>query len=136
MRRILILALFAVPMVACSSAPVADEPVETTPVDADESVSNTDNTETPATSEAAGPPCEQEIALTCPEGQIDGCLKTDPANGATSVTTVHVCIQDLEWASYQTPCSQEIAQECGEGMTDACLLTPAPADVHVCVATP
>ncbi len=33
-----------------------------------------------------GPPCEQEIAMVCPEGQIDGCLRT-PA-----VSARHVCV--------------------------------------------
>ncbi|MDX2093899.1 MAG: hypothetical protein SFX73_39055 [Kofleriaceae bacterium] len=33
-----------------------------------------------------GTPCSQEIALECPEGQIDGCLKT-PAEGTT-----HACV--------------------------------------------
>lgn len=34
----------------------------------------------------AGTPCEQEIALVCPDGQIDGCLKT-PQEGTT-----HACV--------------------------------------------
>lgn len=33
-----------------------------------------------------GQPCTQEIAMVCPEDQIDGCLKT-PAEG-----TVHACV--------------------------------------------
>lgn len=33
-----------------------------------------------------GQPCTQEIALECPEGQIDGCLK-QPAEGDT-----HTCV--------------------------------------------
>ena len=33
-----------------------------------------------------GVPCEKEIALVCPDGQIDGCLKT-PAEGTT-----HACV--------------------------------------------
>jgi hypothetical protein len=36
--------------------------------------------------EVAGPPCTQEIAKQCPEGQIDACLRT-PA-----VATNHLCI--------------------------------------------
>ncbi len=35
---------------------------------------------------AAGVPCEQEIALECPAGQTDGCLKS-PAEGTT-----HACV--------------------------------------------
>lgn len=49
-------------------------------------VTNTDPA--PATEPAAGDgvPCSQEIALECPEGQIDGCLKTPP-EGET-----HACV--------------------------------------------
>lgn len=35
---------------------------------------------------ADGVACEKEIALVCPDGQIDGCLKT-PAEGTT-----HACV--------------------------------------------
>ena len=34
----------------------------------------------------AGPPCTQELALQCPEGQIDGCLQK-PAVAAN-----HICV--------------------------------------------
>jgi hypothetical protein len=33
-----------------------------------------------------GPPCEQEIAIVCPEGQVDACLQT-PRPAAN-----HICI--------------------------------------------
>ncbi|HSJ99922.1 MAG TPA: hypothetical protein VK932_01730 [Kofleriaceae bacterium] len=33
-----------------------------------------------------GPSCELEIAMVCPEGQIDGCLRTPP------VSARHVCV--------------------------------------------
>ncbi|HEY5949802.1 MAG TPA: hypothetical protein VIV40_30110 [Kofleriaceae bacterium] len=47
----------------------------------------TDTTKTDATKTAGdGQPCTQEIALECPEGQIDGCLK-QPAEGDT-----HKCV--------------------------------------------
>lgn len=49
----------------------------------------TSNTEPgSATTEPTGDgvPCTQEVALECPEGQIDGCLKT-PAEGTT-----HTCV--------------------------------------------
>ena len=55
---------------------------------ADAPVSNTDpsaGSAAPATT-GEGTPCEQEIALECPDGQIDGCLKT-PAEGTT-----HACV--------------------------------------------
>lgn len=54
-------------------------------VDPSTPTSNTD----PATKTApAGDavPCTQEVALQCPDGQIDGCLKT-PADGTT-----HACV--------------------------------------------
>lgn len=35
---------------------------------------------------ANGVACDKEIAMQCPEGQIDGCLKT-PAEGTT-----HACV--------------------------------------------
>ena len=34
----------------------------------------------------AGPACELELALVCPEGQIDGCLRSPP------VSRNHVCV--------------------------------------------
>jgi len=34
----------------------------------------------------AGPPCEQELALACPAGQIDACLRTPRA------AALHICI--------------------------------------------
>ena len=46
--------------------------------------SNAEPTTAPTTDN--GQPCSQEIALECPEGQIDGCLKT-PAEGTT-----HACV--------------------------------------------
>ncbi|MBA3397907.1 MAG: hypothetical protein H0T89_35110 [Deltaproteobacteria bacterium] len=51
--------------------------------------STTTTTTTTTTAPAAeGVPCEQEIALECPTGQIDGCLKT-PAEGTT-----HTCVPE------------------------------------------
>lgn len=34
----------------------------------------------------AGPPCAQELALKCPEGQVDACLRNPP------LATSHVCV--------------------------------------------
>ncbi len=34
----------------------------------------------------AGPPCAQEIALTCPPGQVDACLHNPPQ------ATTHLCV--------------------------------------------
>ena len=57
----------------------------TTPASPDTSTSNTDGT-TGAASTGDGQPCSQEVALQCPEGQVDACLKTPPA-GET-----HTCV--------------------------------------------
>lgn len=49
-------------------------------------VSNTDPNQPAPTPTGDGTPCEQEIALQCPDGQIDACLKT-PREG-----DVHKCV--------------------------------------------
>ncbi len=60
---------------------------QTTNPDPNTSVSNTDATGAgSATTTGEGQPCEQEIAMVCPDGQIDGCLK-QPAEGTT-----HACV--------------------------------------------
>jgi hypothetical protein len=46
----------------------------------------TDTTKKDTTTTTDGTPCTQEIALQCPDGQIDACLKT-PAEGDT-----HKCV--------------------------------------------
>jgi hypothetical protein len=57
---------------------------ETTTTNKDQT---TDTTKTDATKTAGdGQPCTQEIAMVCPDGEIDGCLKT-PAEGDT-----HKCV--------------------------------------------
>ena len=61
------------------------KPAETTAPNKDQSTSNTDTTQTTQTT-GEGTPCAQEIALVCPDGQTDGCLKT-PAEGDT-----HKCV--------------------------------------------
>ena len=60
------------------------KPAETTTTNKDQTTTNKDNTTTQTTTD--GQPCAQEIALQCPDGQIDGCLKT-PAEGDT-----HKCV--------------------------------------------
>jgi len=77
--------------------------------------------------------CDQEIALVCDEGMIDGCEVTD--EGGTRLTLAHICVQASE-SSSQAPCEQEIARVCDDGFIDACLLTPAAASSHVCVLQP
>ena len=61
------------------------KPAETTTTNKDQTTTNTDTTQTTQTT-GDGTPCAQEIALQCPDGQIDGCLKT-PAEGDT-----HKCV--------------------------------------------
>ena len=69
--------------------------------------------------------CDQELALECAEGMVDGC--------SASLTAIHICMPAEEQASQ--PCEQEIARECGEGLTDACLMDPPAAATHVCVSS-
>lgn len=59
----------------------------------DTTTSNTDTTTTTTTDGSGagsatgeGLPCEKEVAMVCPDGQIDGCLK-QPAEGTT-----HACV--------------------------------------------
>jgi hypothetical protein len=59
---------------------------ETTTTTKDTTTDNTTQTDTTTQTTGDGQPCTQEIALECPEGQIDGCLKT-PAEGDT-----HKCV--------------------------------------------
>ncbi len=75
-------------------------------------------------------PCDQEIALECPDGMSDGCSRQ--ADDGVPLTAYHVCVPAEEQAAQQ-PCEQEIARECGEGLTDACLLDPPAASTHLCV---
>lgn len=60
---------------------------ETTPTGngSDTTTTNTEGSGS-ATATGEGTPCEQEVALVCPDGQIDGCLK-QPAEG-----TAHACV--------------------------------------------
>jgi PBP1b-binding outer membrane lipoprotein LpoB len=60
---------------------------EDTTTTKDTTTTNKDATNTDATKVTAdGQPCTQEVALECPDGQIDGCLK-QPAEGDT-----HKCV--------------------------------------------
>jgi len=68
--------------------------------------------------------CENEVALECGEGMVDGC--------GSQLTSVHICMPAEEQASQ--PCEQEIARECAEGLVDACLMDPPAAATHVCVS--
>ena len=77
MKRIILIAAL---VVACSKS----KKPETTPTDPNTPTSNAGAT--PTTPTGAGTPCAQEIALVCPDGQIDGCMKT-PAEGTT-----HACV--------------------------------------------
>ena len=74
----------AMAMAACGGGNKKPETTTTT-TDPNTSTSNTDGTAA-ATGTGDGTPCAQEIALVCPDGQIDGCLKT-PVEGDT-----HKCV--------------------------------------------
>ncbi len=108
---------FAAALLGCSrSAPDVKEPTPTPDPDQ------------PPVQGAA--PCEQEIALECPDGMSDGCSRQ--SDDGAPLTAYHVCVPAEEQAAQQ-PCEQEIARECGEGLTDACLLDPPAASSHLCV---
>ena len=59
---------------------------DATTTDPNTSTSNTDPNAGSATPTGDGQPCAQEIAMECPEGQIDACLKSPP-EGDT-----HTCV--------------------------------------------
>jgi hypothetical protein len=73
--------------------------------------------------------CDREVALQCPDGMSDGCLRQG-ADGV-ALTAYHVCMPADEQASQ--PCAQEIARQCPDGLVDACLVDPPAASTHVCV---
>ena len=50
----------------------------TTTTDPDTSTSNTDPNAGSAAPTGEGQPCSQEIAMVCPDDQIDACLKSPP----------------------------------------------------------
>ncbi len=74
MKKFLVISLF---LVACGGSKKSS-------TDPNTSVSSGSGTATTPTGD--GTPCAQEIALVCPDGQIDGCLKT-PQEGMT-----HACV--------------------------------------------
>jgi hypothetical protein len=78
MKKILAIAVF---LVACGGGP---KKPETTTTDPNTSTSSGSGAATTPTGE--GVECAKEIALVCPDGQIDGCLKT-PQEGTT-----HACV--------------------------------------------
>ena len=59
---------------------------ETTATDPNTSTSNSGTSGGAGSGSGEGTPCEMEIALVCPDGQIDGCLKT-PREGDK-----HACV--------------------------------------------
>ena len=77
MKKLLLVAV----LVACGGGKKAEK--TTAP---DTSTSNTDPNANAGAGSGGGTPCAQEIALVCPDGQIDGCLKT-PQEGTT-----HACV--------------------------------------------
>jgi hypothetical protein len=84
MTKLLSLSIMIAFAVGCGPA----KKNETTNVNKDQTTDNTtQGSGSDATQTAGdGTPCAQEVALECPDGQIDGCLKT-PAEGDT-----HKCV--------------------------------------------
>jgi hypothetical protein len=74
MKKLLMVALF---VAACGGSKKADPNTST---------SNTGPQPTTGSATGEGVECAKEIALVCPDGQIDGCLKT-PQEGTT-----HACV--------------------------------------------
>jgi hypothetical protein len=79
MKKILAICVF---LVACGGSKKPE--TTTTTTDPNTSTSSGDGSATAPTGE--GVECANEIALVCPDGQIDGCLKT-PQEGTT-----HACV--------------------------------------------
>ena len=85
MKKLLLITLFVA--AACGGGK-KNETTTTTPAATDPNTptSNTDPNAPAGDATGEGVPCEQEIALQCPDGQIDGCLKTPPEG------TTHACV--------------------------------------------
>jgi len=82
MTKLMTLMMVCAFAIGCGGGKKAD----TTTTNKDTTTTNTDTTTDTAAKTGDGQPCTQEIALECPEGQIDGCLK-QPAEGDT-----HKCV--------------------------------------------
>lgn len=119
MTRIALCLLFI--LAACGGG---DAPSSTTPA-AGEQPSGDESVSPPA---SAGVGCDKEIALTCADGFVDGCLSKQ--------TLVHACLATSEEKAGPPPCEQEIARQCPDGQTDACLANPPIAATHLCVVAP
>jgi len=76
--------LISLMMVAGLALAGCSKKADTTPKPPDTTTQTPPAGDTAAKSE--GTPCAQEIALQCPDGQVDACLKT-PAEGDT-----HKCV--------------------------------------------
>lgn len=89
MTKLMTLMMVCAFAIGCGGGKKADTTVKpddtTTNTDTTTTDTTTDTTDTTAT-QGDGQPCAQEVALECPEGQIDGCLKS-PAEGDT-----HKCV--------------------------------------------
>ena len=71
---------------ACGGGKKPETTTTTPPPDPNAPVSNTDPSAGATGGSGEGTGCEKEIAMVCPDGQIDACLKT-PREG-----TVHKCV--------------------------------------------
>jgi hypothetical protein len=82
MKKIMFVCALA--MAACGGGKKADTMTKDTTTTNTDTGSGSDTGSAATTSD--GQPCTQEVALQCPDDQIDGCLKT-PAEGDT-----HKCV--------------------------------------------
>lgn len=69
--------------------------------------------------------CDKEVAMSCADGFVDGCL--------AKLTLVHACVAASEEKAGAPPCATEIARQCPDGQVDACTTTPPQSANHVCV---
>jgi hypothetical protein len=116
------LCLLLLAFAACGGG---DAPASTTPSTGEPSAADQ-----PASSDQPAPPaealgCDKEVALSCADGFIDGCL--------AKLTLVHACVAVSEEKAGAPPCATEIARQCPAGQVDACSTTPPQSANHVCV---
>ena len=119
MKALLRITLFGL-LAACGGSDTKGETSNSQIISADKAADSSD--------------CDNDVALVCPEGSVDGCGVVDEAGGA-SLTLYHICVPATETLA-AAPCEQEIARQCEDGFVDACTLSPAASTVHACVAQP
>lgn len=78
MKKLLLIALFAAACGGGNKQPETTTTTQPAATDPNTPTSNTDPNQPAPTGTGEGTSCAQEIALQCPEGQIDACLKSPP----------------------------------------------------------